>query len=75
MCQVTADSGLSMVRGALQARGIVMQHQWVYNSIGRVGPVSLSLRRTVRIYRRQYSVPGPNALWYVNHVFCAGIIL
>ena len=41
-----------------------MQRRRVIDSLRRVDPISQTLRRSVRIHRRQYSVPGPNALWY-----------
>ena len=37
-------------------------------SLRRVDPVSQSLRTIVRVHRREYWVPGPNALWYVQYV-------
>ena len=58
------NSGISLIRGALLARGITVQRDRVINCMRRVDPVSQSLRRTATIYRRQYSVPGPNCLWY-----------
>ena len=64
--QMTMDSGISMVRGALLARGIIVQRQRVIDAMHRVDPISQCLRRTVTIYRRQYSVPGPNSLWYIT---------
>ena len=59
------DSGLCYVRGSLLSRGVIVQRQRVIESLRRVDPVSQSLRRIVRVQRRDYWVPGPNALWYV----------
>ena len=56
-----------MLCGALQASGISVQRQRVSESMRRVDPVSVSLRNTARIYRRTYSVAGPNALWWVYY--------
>ena len=61
--QVTMDAGLSFVRGSLLSRGIVVQRQRVIDSMRRVDPISQSLRRIVRVQRREYNVAGPNALW------------
>jgi hypothetical protein len=58
-------SGVSMVRGGLRARGIIVQRQRVIDSLRRVDPLSQILRRRILTYRRQYRVPGPNSLWYV----------
>ena len=57
------DSGISMIGGALLARGIIVQRYRVIESMRRVDPVSQLLRQTVTVYRRQYSVPGLNSLW------------
>lgn len=57
------DSGTSFIRGALLSKGFTVQGCRVINSLRRVDPISQILRRSVRICRRQYSVPGPNALW------------
>ena len=61
--QETMHSGVSMVRGGLRARGVIVQRQRVLESLHRVDPLSQILRRRITTYRRQYSVPGPNSLW------------
>lgn len=61
---MTMDSGICYVRGSLLSRGVVIQRQRVIDSLRRVDPISQSLRRIVRVQRRDYWVPGPNALWY-----------
>ena len=63
LLQVTPNIGISMLRGALLSRGIVMQRQRIMDSMQRVDPVNRSLWRNCRIQRRRYSVPGPNSLW------------
>lgn len=63
--QITMDSGITMMRGALLSRGVIIQRQRVIDAMRRVDPISQSLRRTMTIHRRQYSVPGPNSLWLV----------
>lgn len=64
------NSGVRMVRGALLGRGIFVQRERVRQSLHRVDPISLSLRRHVAIQRRQYFVSGPNALWLVKPNAC-----
>ena len=60
------NSGITMMRDALRARGLVIQRARIIEAMQRIDPISISLRRTATIYRRQYSVPGPNSLWSVN---------
>ena len=62
------DSGVSMVLGGCQSRGHVVQRHRVLESMRRVDPLSQLVRWRTRIYRRQYSVPCPNSLWYVRSV-------
>ena len=56
-------SGVSMIRGGLRSRGILVPHQRVVDSMHRVDPLSQVIQRRVLTYRRQYSVPAPNSLW------------
>ena len=56
-------SGISMVRGVLRARGIIVPRQCVLDCMHRVDPLSQIIRRRVVTYCRQYSVPTPNSLW------------
>ena len=58
-----------MMRGSLRARGVIVTRQRVIDSIGRVDPVSLVIRRRTTTYRRHYSVPTPNSLWYEIHKY------
>ena len=53
------------MRGSLRSRGIYIQRHRIIDSMRRVDPVSQSIRRRVLTYRREYSVPGPNCLWWV----------
>lgn len=64
--QTSPDSGCSMLLGSLRSRGVYVQRQRLLDSMRRIDPVGLSLRRRVATYRRTYSVPHPNYLWYVN---------
>ena len=57
-----------MMRGSLRARGIIVTRQRVMDSMGRVDPLSQLLRRRTTTYRREYSVPTPNSLWYVHDI-------
>ena len=52
-----------MLNGSLRSRGVCVQRERVIESMRRVDPIGLSLRRRVATYRRAYSVPGPNYLW------------
>ena len=63
-------SGVSMVRGGLRARGVIVPRHRVVDSMHRVDPLSQILRRRVVTYRRQYCVPGPNSLWYACVTLC-----
>ena len=54
--------GITMMRGALRSRGIIVTRQRVRESIARVDPLSQLIMRTT-ILRRTYSVPTPNSLW------------
>ena len=66
LSQESVNSGLSMIRGGLQARGIIVQRRRVADSLHRVDPLSQIIRRRITTYRRRYSVPTPNSLWYAN---------
>ena len=55
-------SGISMVRGGLRGRGIIVPQQRVLDSMHRVDPLSQLLRTRVVTYRHEYSVPAPNSL-------------
>ena len=59
-------SGVSMVQGGLRVRGIIVQRQCIVDALQRVHPLSQILRSKILTYRRQYRVPGPNGLWYVQ---------
>ena len=58
------NAGEVMINGQLRAHGITMQRYRLRQSLYRVDPISRSLRQAVVIVRREYRVPGPNALWY-----------
>ncbi len=49
-----------MVTGGLRSRGIFVQRRRILDTLQAVDP---GLRRLSVTYRREYNVPGPNALW------------
>ena len=61
--QVTPEVGERYMMGALRSRGYHIQRSRIRKSILRVDPVGRACRRRRIIFRRQYSVPGPNSLW------------
>ena len=68
--QESFNCGLSMMRGSLRARGIIVTRQRVIDSMSRVDPLSQLLRHRTTTYRREYHVPTPNSLWYVYDICC-----
>ena len=62
---ILPDAGETDVIGALRQKNIHVQRHRIWGAIEEVDPVSRSLRRTISIVRRVYSVPAPNSLWYV----------
>ena len=58
--------GCSMISGHLRSLGLRVQRQRVRESIVRVDPVNVRVRWASVIYRRAYSVPGPNSLWHLD---------
>ena len=71
--QVTNSVGLQMVIGAVRARGIFIQRRRILDTLHVVDPDNRSIRRLTITHRRAYSVPGPNALWYVRVSFVSSI--
>lgn len=67
---ITPDAGERYMIGALRARGFHLQRSRIRDSILRVDPIGRACRRRRTLFRRQYNVPGPNALWYAfAHVY------
>lgn len=64
---VTPRIGYRLIQGALRQRGLHVQRRRVLESLHRVDPVVVTLRGSRSIIRRRYSVPCPNALWYVKY--------
>ena len=57
------QSGIGLIRGALQSRGWRIQRHRIMAALQRLDPVMSALRQTRRIIRRTYNVPSPNSLW------------
>ena len=62
---IVPDVGETYVIGARRQRNIHVQRPRIRGAIEEGDPVSPSLRRTISIVRRVYSVPARNSLWYV----------
>lgn len=60
------DCGNRQMVGHLVARGIVVQQHRVREAQRRIDPEGSALRRLRAINQRQYSVPGPGALWHID---------
>jgi len=58
--------GCAMISGRLRSLGLRVQRQRVRESIVRVDPANVRLRWASVVYRRAYSVPGPNSLWHLD---------
>ena len=58
--------GNRQMQGHLASRGIRVQQQRVRDAQRRIDPEGSALRRIRAIHRRQYSVPGPGALWHID---------
>jgi hypothetical protein len=56
-------AGISMLDGMLRRLGHRVPRERIRNSLMRIDPVQRVFQR-IRIRRRVYSVPGPNALWH-----------
>ena len=64
---ILPDTGEAYVIGTLRQRSIHIQRHRIRAAIEEVDPVSRSLRRTISIGGRVYSVPAPNSLWHVAY--------
>ena len=63
---VTPNIGQSRMLGALRSRGLHVQRWRVREIMRKVDPIGTMLRWNGVVYRRKYSVPGPNALWHID---------
>ena len=64
--QILPGAGETYILGALRARHIYVQRRRVREALQIVDPISRAIRQSRTLVRRVYSVPCPNALWYVN---------
>ena len=58
--------GCSIISGHLNSLGLRVQQRRIRASIIRVDPRSSRLRWSVVVFRRRYSVEGPNSLWHAD---------
>ena len=56
------QSGIGLIRGALQSTGWRIQRHRIMVALQRLYPVMSALRQTRRIICRTYNVPSPNSL-------------
>ena len=63
---VTPNIGQSRMIGALRSRGLHVQRWRIREIMRKIDPVGTALRWNQVVYRRKYSVPGPNALWHID---------
>ena len=59
-------SGIRMVQGEMESRGIHVQRERVRASLHRVDSLNIRARLRHVFERRQYRVPGPNSLWHID---------
>lgn len=64
------NSGIIMVWGQLRGYGIKVTREKVRQSLDRISPSAIAMRRTRTISRRVYSVPSSNALWHIDGLHC-----
>lgn len=62
--------GSVMVWGQLKAYGIKVPRQCVRDSLYRVSPEAVEMRRTTTVSRRVYNVPSSNSLWHIDGLHC-----
>lgn len=64
--RISPNAGERILIGALRGRGIRVQRERLRMSIGRIDPISRTLRRSRAIVRRVYSVACPNEVWHID---------
>ena len=63
--------GESMVFGRIRSEGYAVPRQQIRDAIRETDPLNTALRwRGDEIFRRPYSVSGPNALWHISKHVC-----
>ena len=74
----TPNIGQQRLVGALRSRNIHVQRRRVRRCLRELDPLETALRWRSAIFRRKYSVPGPNALWHIdgNHkLICYRLVI
>lgn len=71
------DIGQTMLKGVLESRNIYIPTTRLRDCLSDVVPVNTTLRWSLPISRRIYSVPGSNALWHLdgNHKLIRLVLL
>ena len=59
-------TGEKQMSAQLVSEGYKVSRDRVRNSLQRVNPGAVQMRKVRRLRRRQYSVPGPNYLWHLD---------
>lgn len=60
------QSGLLYITGHIREKGIHVPRSRIRQSVKRVDPTGLLVRRQVAIKRRRYKVAGPNEVWHTD---------
>ena len=63
LCQHFCHAGVTMLHGMLQRIGYRISWERITQSLLQIDPVQRVFQR-IQIWRRVYSVPGPNSLWH-----------
>lgn len=65
--QDTVYTGVSMMWGSLQSKGVKVTRERVRQALRSIDPISVALRWPAGATRRRpYSVAGPNSLWHIG---------
>ena len=59
-------SGVAMIQGHLQSRGILVPRHKVRYALQHIDPINSTFRWGLVSQRRQYFVPGPQSLWHID---------
>lgn len=61
-------SGIRMVQGEMESRGVHVQRERVRASLHQVDSLNIQARLRHVVEKRQYRVPGPNSLWHIDEI-------
>ncbi|PIK34212.1 hypothetical protein BSL78_28964 [Apostichopus japonicus] len=64
--QTNPTDGEVMLKGALESKGVYVTRERLQKAIKRVNPEGVEERKRTTLKRREYCVPGPNALWHID---------